>query len=38
MVRNPAPLFASTELAVEGKRSGPGYEYELLNVLDVKAR
>ena len=38
MVRDPAPLFASTELTVEGRRNGPGYEYELLNVLNVKAR
>jgi hypothetical protein len=38
MVRDPAPLFASTELSFEGRRNGPGCEYELLNVLDVKAR
>ena len=38
MVRDPAPLFASTELTVEGRRSGPGYEYEFVNVISVKAQ
>jgi hypothetical protein len=38
MVRDPALLFASTELSAEDKRSGPDYEYEFLNVRNVKAR